>query len=319
MFHIKQYGGISMKKIISCILILAFVFSFSSCTIKEKEESAEKEYNYPRTEDVSSEISDNSEEFSYSADMDFDGKKEDIRIRYETSNSQYEWCSDMKITMADYECTITEIEGRDIWAVYVCDMDTNDGVRDLAVITVEGSGDPVLRIFKYKNDLPLYKFKNKYGGEDMDCTGTGYAITPYFNVNDDDTFTLEEQTDSYGMWSVYKTYKPDSQGVYAEVEADIYDVLPDFMERYNNPEDIMMGEVEEKEKEMWKKGYIKAHCDYTSNDFTISEGEYLKVVLDDGNNNIFVEKENGESGWMNIDFDAFDRDAFNRYFFFLAG
>ena len=135
-----------------------------------------------------------------------------------------------------------------------------------------------------------------------------------FNVNDDDSITMEEQTSSAGMWSVYKTYHRNSDGHFKEKKPEYYEVLPDFMER--GP--VILESMSDEERKMWDKGYIMAHIDYTSNGFTLYEGEYFKVLYDDGNNNLYVQKENGEAAWINIDYNM-ERYELNSSFFFLAG
>lgn len=316
-----------MKKLLLILALMVTTLSVTSCTEDtdrgktntpgEKNEVTKEVY--PRTVDISSGIDGENETFDYSADFDFDGVEEEIEIRYDDGNHEYEWLSDLNISIGDYEYTVEEVDGKYLWAVYLCDMNVEDGVRDLAVLTVEFSGDPCLRIFKFEEDLPRYEFMYKHGDGKMESHGTGYAVTPYFNVNDDDTLTIEEQTDSHGMWSVYRDYKLNNDGAYEEIKKDEYEVLPDFMEQYDSPNDRYSGDVDKKEKNMWKKGYIMAHTDYISNGFTINEGEYIKVLLDDCNNNIFVEKENGDAGWISIDYSEFKWQEFNQFFFAVAG
>jgi len=175
----------------------------------------------------------------------------------------------------------------------------------------------VIRIFNYDGALSQYEFRSKDFGV-FDELWLGYAVSYHFNVNEDDTITLEMQTPSYGMWSVYRTYERDEYGIFGEVVPEKYEILPDFME--NAYKENLSG----KELEMWEDGYILAHTDYDYDGFSIEEGEYIKPLYDDGENRIYVEKQDGTGGWMNIGYDdyfnsVFNRDEFNNHFFFLAG
>ncbi len=200
--------------------------------------------------------------------------------------------------------------------VYVCDIDISDGHKDLAVITIEESDDPVIRIFNYDELLTPYKFQeyDDYSGyRVLDEKWIGYAITHYFNVNDDGTITIEGQTPSAGMWSVYKTYARDKYGVFVEVKPDYYEILPDFMQKGGYG-------VYGSELEMWKKGYVKAHTTLKNNGFTISAGEYFRVLYDNGQNSIYIVKQNGKAGWVKISYDIWQKmyDLNNAYFY-MAG
>lgn len=308
-----------MKKLLLVLLVLFAMFSFASCgekTDMENEIKNEKKESPSslRTEDISEGIEDSGGSYSYSYDFDFDGDEEDIEIEF--SGSEEAWLREMEISVGKYSASM-QVEGARIEAVYVCDIDADDGIRDLAVITNEMSDDPRVRILKYDENLSKYNFVHNESwsdGNPYDYKWLGYAVNLYFNVNDNDTITMEEQTSSAGMWSVYKTYYRDENGYFTEEKPEYYEILPDFMED-NYDYNRMTG----KEKEMWEDGYIKAYVDYTSNGFAINEGEYFKVLYDDGESRVYVEKENGESDWIDISYNIPDRDALNPYFFHVAG
>ena len=251
------------------------------------------------------------------ADFNFDGEKETIEVKasYPTSNwyeSQY-----LEVTIGDKKSKI-EVYDAELSAIYVCDVDRSDGVKDLVVVTVEGSGDPVLRLYQYTNGLPMYKFgyyntwDNQYFILD-DGIGLGYVDAASFHVNDDDSITMKTQTKSAGMWYVNRKYVKDDYGTFMEVREEVYDVLPDFMESRTYFDEMSAEEIN-----MWEKGYIKAHCKYVSNGFTIQKGEYFKVLRDNDYNFIYVVKQNGAAGWISIDYDM-QRGELNPHFFFLAG
>ncbi len=300
-----------MKKIVFVIMLLTLTFFIASCR-EDVKNLESKPHIYPRTEDISAGIENDGEEFEYAVDFDFDGKKDEVEIDFDILNEDA-WVYEMEVSVGDYEVSI-DVDGRCIEAVYVCDIDEDDGVRDLVVITNEMSDDPVVRIMKYDSGLPQYNFVSDYDGKPYKQKGIGYAVSYYFNVNEDDSITMEEQTPSAGMWSVYKTYYRNNNGYFVEKKPEYYEVLPDFMEK--NP--FLFADMTEEETEKWKNGYVMAHVDYTSNGFTVYKGEYFKVLYDDGNNNIYVEKENGESAWISVDYNM-ERYDFNKYFFFLAG
>lgn len=267
----------------------------------------------PRVRDTSGSITDNGRAFySHNIDLDFDGKNETITMEVVLDDEQ-PWEASLNIAAGEFKTSLPMIDGS-IDAVYVCDIDTSDEVRDIAIITDEASDDPRIRIIKYKSGLPLYEFKLNDDGGIYDDLWLGYAISYYFNVLDNDWITLEMQTPSYGMWSIYRTFQRNDDGVFEEVVREYYDILPDFMEKAYTEE--LSGD----ELDMWKKGYIKARCDYKYEDFEIKTGEFIKPIYDDGNNKIYVEKEDGAGGWICIDYaQGYNPSALNQNFFYLAG
>ncbi len=317
-----------MKKITITLLALVLAFSFSSCKKDEniapsptpEQKTEVKEPTIERTIDISSGISDDGQSFSYEVDTNYDGIKEDIAIKTVTYNTGDQ---DLEVVIGK-ESIRMEIWDGGIVKVYDCDLDTKDNLRDLAIITEEGSGDPRIRIISYSDTEWLYcqKFlEDAYYDDESERTVNqdnwmGYACTYYFNVNDDDTLTIEEQTTSVGMWSVYKRYAKNSDGVYEEILPDKYEILPDFMKNVEE-----WGEfVSEEEKALWKKGFVMARTSYKNDNIIITAGESFKPLYDDGNNNLYIQKENGEKGTIDISYENFgNRQDFNPLFFFLAG
>lgn len=313
-----------MKKILALMIAVIMVFGLSACsenavapnsdkTAQEKDKEKEDKI-YPRTEDISQGIDDEGMTFTYSYDFDFDEEEEKIEFEIVSDD---DWQAELNIKIADYKKTLEIVDWGTIDAVYACDVDTEDGVRDIAIITNEQSNDPRIRILKYDQDLTAYEFSYEdYKGDYVtsDDRWIGYAVSYYFNVNDNDTITIEEQTDSAGMWSVYQTYKMNSSGRFVEIVPDKYEVLPDFIKGSYGAHQVT-GE----EKNKWDNGFIKAYVDFESGKVAIYEGEYFKVLYDDGENNIYIEKEDGTSGWIYIGYDAEGKEELNPYFFFLAG
>ncbi len=294
-----------MKKFISLLSVL-MCLALTGCL--EGNESTP-----PRVRDTSGSITDNGRAFySHNLDLDFDGKNETVTMEI-VLNDEIPWEASLNITAGDFKTALPMIDGL-VDAVYVCDIDPEDGVKDLAIITNEVSDDPRIRIIKYAENLPLYQFSLNDDGGIYDELWLGYAVSYYFNVLDNDWVALEMQTPSYGMWSVFKTFQRNENDVFEEIVPEYYDILPDFMEK------AYTEEFSENELNMWKKGYIMAHCDYNDGSFEVKKGEFVKPLYDDGKNKIYIEKENGDGGWMSIDYaQGYNPAEFNQNFFFLAG
>lgn len=263
---------------------------------------------------------DYTEHFYNSADFDFDGKAEKIAIDISSPTEDTWMDQKMRITIGDSVRTVDTI-GAWIAAVYVCDIDASDGCKDIAIITDEGSADPVLRIFRYDDYLTQYQFQGYDYYEDrvsaIDELWTGYIDSCYFNANDDGSITVECQTPSMGMWNVYKTFYRDDYGVFVEAKPEYYEILPDFMQNALEYMDIYG-----KERTMWQQGYIKAYIKFSSNGLTINKGDYFKVLYDDGNDYVYAVKENGKAGWIYIgwtDTNWEDRYNLNQHYFYMAG
>lgn len=277
--------------------------------------------NLPRTEDISEGIVKSSgnygESYSYSYDFDFDGIKEEISLTLNTPTEDPWYNQTIIVSVGDYTREVSCM-GASFEAIYACDIDLDDGVKDFAVITQEMSGDPRLQIFKYDSSLSLYGFLNEAEWLEEprieEDNWLGYVNSHYFNVNEDGSITIEEMTPSVGMWTVRKIYYRDKDGVFVEKKPEYYEVLPDFMR-----ESFAKETLTDYEKEMWEQGYMKAGVDYSGKDVTINQNEYFKVLYDDGDSNLYIEKENKESGWINIgSYDSVRYDL-NSAFFMLAG
>lgn len=302
-----------MKKMLLLTLILGFVIGGCSTDNANITEPETKQKG-PRTENISTGINSEKTKFHYSYDFDSDGNDEMIKITVPdyTGEVSEEY---IDISIGDYHQKFDVFEGM-LEEVYICDIDATDEKKDLAIITYEGSGDPRIRILSYAPNLPAYHFYNDWTGESEDSMWLGYAVNFYFNVNDDDSITLEMQTPSQGMWSVYRTFAQDKSGVFTENKPEYYEILPDFMEdSYIYTDDF--NPVSEEEKEMWRKGYIKAYKTLSSKNFVINADEYFKVLFDSGDEEIYIEKENGEAAWVKLENDKFY--GLNDYFFYLAG
>ncbi len=305
---IKTGKGVDyMKKIIMLLLGLSVIL-FSSCGVDDYEEKKPKK---ERTVDISSGIKENGYEFNYSFDLDFDGKDEEIKMEVLFDEPE------LFVSIGDYNGSFEIFDGN-IEKVYVTDIDEDDNKKDLVIYTCEVSGDPRIRILKFDENLTPYKFNSEYHDSlDFvleDSRWTGYIDDYYFKVNDDDSITLKEQTDSLGMWTVYKSFALVDDA-FEETVPEKYEILPEnitVLVEY-------MEDIDEKEREMLKKGYLRAYATIELEDITINEGEYFKPVYDNGKDDIYIEKENGEEGWIYIGTEAVERRELHKYFFMLAG
>lgn len=250
-------------------------------------------------------------------DFDNDETKERVKVRVldpdDKSYSQY-----LNVKIGEFETTIEGVDRVHVEAIYGCDIDPNDGAWDLAVFTIEQSADPRVFIFKYNENLEPYVFwGTDYNGEEAgeNCYWLGYIDKPYFDITADNKIILRTQTGSRGMWYVNRIFSLDDRGRISEEKQELYEILPDFMLNSS-----LADEFNAEEKQMWDKGYIKANISLDGNSIDLMQGEYFKVLYDDDNNNLFIEKENGENGWINLD--SQDVTTFidlNLAFFFMAG
>lgn len=296
-------------------MLLALALCTLLCGCRKPPENDQKEVIVTptpvidRTRNISGGITDNGQSFSYKYDMDFDGEKEEISMTVAPGAHLGE--AVLSLSVGEYQKQFDMMEGY-ICDVYACDIDTQDGVFDIAFITTEASDDPRIRIIKYGPELLPYQFKLNDDGGIYDELWIGYAVSHHFTTNFNDTITIEEQTSSRGMWSVFKTYKRNKTGVFEEIVPEFYDILTDFIERQLSYDT----EMDDEERTMWETGFIKAYTDYNYNGVSISEGDYIRPLYDDGNNKIIAEREDGEKIILDLETDL---SNFNSRFFFLAG
>ncbi len=244
-------------------------------------------------------------------DFNFDGTSEKINVYLEEC---IDYTTDILVSIGSYSKRI-KTYGATLESIYLCDIDLTDGVKDLVIITVEDSSDPVARIIRFDKNLTQYKFRfyDEYDDEyyELDENWTGYVGNHYFNVNDDGTITFREQTPSMGMWHVYRTYKRNAQGKFEEIVPSYYTVLP---EEYDLS--FWDGGFSDYEIDMWRKGYIRAYTKYYGDGVVINKGDYFRVLYDNGKNYIYIEKTNGQAGWIYV---TWDTNKLNEVYFMLAG
>lgn len=251
-------------------------------------------------------------------DFDSDGNKEQIYIDIiDTgwSSGKSEEFPYMLVNIGD-RVVKTQIEDDGfIMMVYACDIDVNDGVYDLAVITEELSADPRIRIFRYDENLTPYSFGERDYNNSM---WIGYVDRCYFNVNDDNTITLRCGSDA-GMWDKMETYTLNENGEFEEIkpEKGYYEILADHVNTGGWGDDY--DPMTEEERLKLRDGYIMAHCKCSNEQITLNKGDYFKVLYEDFNGNIYIEKETGEGGWIKLDISDNLRYELNSHFFYMAG
>ncbi len=225
---------------------------------------------------------------SYSDDMDSDGITENIELKI-TGKDEYDSINaSLKIGDAYISDITNASETWSIEAVYLVDLVPNDNAKEIAVYFMCYSGDPELYIYRYNNGtIKPMTFKrweswdNKYIYDDVFYTG--YVEAYIFDINDDGTFMLQEQTDSIGMWDVYVPYRINSEGIIERVYKDSYEVV--YGSSYGENE--------------W--GFWYANTNLIGYGMPIYAGEWIRPVADDMNGNILIEKSNGTKGWIRRD------------------
>ena len=322
-----------MKKLFSLLLVLIMISGLCACSggVNKMEvettenEITESENNHvsdtdqklkkdpARTICISEGIHSEYTKFEYTYDMDSDNNPEIIQMNISENEDSAEQI--LSVDIGDYHQEF-DVENGIFADVYICDIDITDHKKNLAFITSETHGYSRMRILYYEPDLPVYKFcetEKKVGD---------WAVLWYseFAVNEDNSITISAQTSiPLGNWGVDKTYDLDKNGIFMERKTKYYEIKHDFTvknyeEWYNSVKDIMFKtDMSEKDREMLRKGYMKAYRTLSADNFEIKKGEYFKTPYDDGKSKVFIEKENGESAWVEFDLTAFGE--LNQYFF----
>lgn len=176
-----------------------------------------------------------------------------------------------------------------VQAVYLMDLQPNDNTKELAIFTTGEDSSTVIHIYKLKSGVPqacnFYLWKDYKQSYDNDTCLWGFNNNNYtLTLNDDNSITVAQKTSSFGMWSLYKTYKYDDYGSIVEVKPDVYTVIPNSWSYRANP---------------W--GYYPVYQSVYGRGLALNAGDYITPVYDDDNNNIYIRKSNGEEGWFSID------------------
>jgi len=315
-----------MKRIIYIVLPLIFTFFISGCS---KQETAYVEpekpnircellYDRKNAEGVENGV------YNGSYDFDSDGTEEKISVECIGKNEEFTYNGQtetyyhneyVNVSIGEKTYKFEDFIGQ-IDSVYICDIDEKDGVKDLALIMADLDISYLLRIFKYGEKLTPYNFSSL--NFDKKTVLNNFlsisSVDSYFNIEQDGTITTKTLAGISGMWETYKKYSRNSNGIFEENRPEYYEILPEFMEEKLALDSELTGE----EREKWENGYVKAYTNYTGEDITIKKNEYFKVKFDDGNGKVYIEKENGDSGWIYIGYDMDSYHPLNDKFFYLA-
>lgn len=303
-----------MKRVVTLLLVVAMILSLYACDENKKTNDSETNFVKTGLKCVSDGINSEQLGFNYSYDMDFDENPEIIKINVLEDDGSGEG-EFVEVSIGEYH-KIFDVESGSLGDVYICDIDEKDNKKNIVIITDEIHGSTNMRILSYAPELPAYRYCY-YNGEENDYLPMWGS---YFNVNDDNSITLSVSTFvEGGAWEVRATYVLDKNGLFVESKPEKYEIQHDFdMEDYEIWHDSikdMYGyeDISEKDREMLKKGYMKAYSDLLAENMEIKAGEYFKAPYDNGKDKVYIEKENGESTWV-----LFDRMGFgymNPYFF----
>lgn len=239
-------------------------------------------------------------------DFDFDGIEEEIFIEEIcTLDLGVDSLYRITIKIGDYTRVLQDSEGS-LHKIMVCDMSLTDGVKDL-MLFFGSEGGISMECFRYEKSLPNYSFVNK-GKTDILLSNYSYgAFKTEFMFLDENSFTFKMP----GSWNypIKKVFEisPKDDLIYVEKSVAYYEIEKEVMERN--------GGNSEYEREMWKKGYIMAYRDHNGEFISLKEGEYFKVLYDNLQGYVFIEKLSGESGWIYV----WGGSSLNYYFFFPFG
>ena len=236
-------------------------------------------------------------------DLNFDGINEKIQVNVSRIDASKKY---MKISAGEKTKEL-KISCLSLDAVYLCDVDPYDGYKDIAVVTTEEGIN--LRIFKGDGELTQYQFKsNDYFGKPViyDFCSFGFISNPEFSIENDKSILMENVFNATAG-SIYTTYKLNENDIFEEVIPAYYTIDNSRMANYLPSDDITGYE-----RSMWEKGYIKAYKNHSDNGVVINRGEYFRVLYFNGYEYIFVEKENGNSGWIYLGENMYE---LNPYYF----
>ncbi len=219
-------------------------------------------------------------ETTFTEDLNNDGIAETIILT--TKEAKYEECYvNIAISNGTAYSSYDMHEGHSVEGVYLLDLDTTDSAKEIAVVMLCDSDDPMLGIFRYgKNGSGLIQFyqNDEYYTGVIDYICVSMAESPPISINDDRTFTLLTRTTSRGMWEIYTYYKIDSSGYIVEIPQEVYEVAN-------------IG---------YDGGYTSVKKTITGRGIDLYAGDKITILQDDGNNHILIQKSTGESGWFTM-------------------
>ncbi len=310
-----------MKKLLALLLTGVLALSLTACGEMGKAEEAKQGnavllYENPKDE----------KEATVAFDLDEDGKDEEVKASL--TEDYY-----ISVSSGDAEIKLGYGEAYYIYKIYGIDIDTKDKKKELVIISDEVSSDVMLRVLRFENgEFTLVNFENTdgYTGESYthDTLSVGYDAEIEFAGK-----TLEtSKRGRYGMWCVEAKYKFDGE-VFEKVEIKERNVVRSSYEGMykfisEEPEYYMEHGIikDEDELENLKEGYVTAHTDLEISDkaperkgaVTIKEGDVFKIIMEDSEGFVYVEKKKGESGWVYLGDFSDNRYEVSEIAFFMA-
>lgn len=246
-----------------------------------------------------------------SEDITLAGNSYKIEFSFESSD-QAEYTlkvNDSEISHSAYYYCVKDI--------YVADLDPSDGaIEILPVLT--GDSD-FANIVAYKYDGAAVEPLELEGGDDLPAEmknvfmiGNVYCVYNGISLGESGELNLNRRTRSVGLWGVKTALALDEAGRLVEHGSDVSDVWLDGVF------DLLYTGGTAEEDEMAERGYAQAKMDY---DF-LKQGDYFTILYDDGNDNVYIETDDGREGWINVSLDNLDintRMELSPVIFMLAG
>ncbi len=334
-----------MKKVFT-VLILA-VLLLSGCqnaSINENTDDKKDISEYARLIYSSYENDQGLESISESDDFDFDGEKEDIDIIFEKKQyDEYNVFTDttVEIEGASYFYSGLEDMGYEVTDVYLCDIDSTDKAKEIAIFYIGGSSDPYAKILRYENGQirPLsfhYEYADENGvmkSEENESLYLGYIPYPDMEAVAPKTIRLNTMLNS-GMWCCKTLYKEDN-GVISMQKEDYYEIQTDlFLKPFKETGEKELSDIgyieSHEEYEKLKENYLLAHETYKADEeerknapkrdeISLNKGEYFTLLYEDNNGYVCIQKEDGDKGWIYLPGFGNNRYEVSPMGFFMAG
>ena len=280
-----------MKKLLTLVLAAVMVLSLTACV---KMENCILLYENPGADTEATVM------------FELDGKEREIKAS--VTEDYY-----ISVSSGDAEIKLGYGEAYYIYKIYGIDIDKNDKKKELVIITDEVSSDVMLRILRLEDGVfTLLNFENTdvYSGETYihDTLSVGYGA----EVEIEGNMLKTSKRGRYGMWSVEAEYTFDGDEFTEDMmnEKEIVASSFDGAVRMANEEGISLVEKgylkSEEELSNLKEGYVTARADYANYgevpDFEsiieIKTGDAFKVIKENSDGFVFIEKKSGESGWI---------------------
>ena len=222
-------------------------------------------------------------------DVNSDGQYENVKL---SSSNIGEWgdlSARLTVGLASSGDFLNDMQAYAISAVYLMDIVPNDGAKEIAIFSLCYSDDPMVMIFRCNgSSVKAIKFDtwDKWEGKSVKEPDfwLGYADAFPFTLHDDGSFTLQTQTESWGMWDIYTTYKINWEGNIVLIPQDYYEVVPSTWSYGVN-----------------NYGYYPVNQTLTGRGVNIYKREYIKPIYDDNKDHIYIRKNNGSEGWLTIE------------------